>query len=76
MSLVTLRKRKDVKSISLDSNKIRVIEWPVNPVVDAPPKPPSVRIAPPANRTFNNIRRGSVKIFSLFRSAKCRSFNL
>ncbi|CAO2652261.1 Nn.00g005440.m01.CDS01 [Neocucurbitaria sp. VM-36] len=72
MSLVPTRKRKDVHNpliTSRDKDKVRVIEKSTEGLSNVPAKP-QVRPSRPASRTFNNLRRGSFKIFSIFRNGK------
>ncbi|KAF9701458.1 hypothetical protein EKO04_001157 [Ascochyta lentis] len=67
MSLVTTRKRKDVdgaKSSSNEKSKVRLIEHSYDGLLDGTGKPQR------GVRTLNNIRRGGVKIMSMFRSTK------
>ena len=67
MSLVTTKKRKDVecvKSSSNDKSKVRLIEHSNDGMLDSTGKPQR------GVRTLNNIRRGGVKIMSMFRSTK------
>ena len=71
MSLVTTRKRKEVnnpRSITRNKGKIRVIER--SAAGSSSTKLPRVRNATPASRTFSNLRRGSIRIFSIFRNGK------
>jgi hypothetical protein len=72
MSLVTTRKRKDIdyaKSSSTEKSKVRLIEHSNDGLLDGAGKQQRVR-------AFNNIRRGGVKIMSMFRSTKGASFPL
>jgi hypothetical protein len=73
MSLVMARKRKDghnPMTASHDKGKVRIIERSVDPVQEFTNKFPRLRSSLPNTRAFSNIRRGSVKIFSVFRSGK------
>lgn len=66
------RKRKDVHnplSTSRDKTKVRVMEQSTERLLNTSAKP-HVRPSLPATRTFNTFRRGSLKIFSIFRNAK------
>ncbi|KZM23804.1 uncharacterized protein EKO05_0001017 [Ascochyta rabiei] len=67
MSMVTTRKRKDVdvaKSSSDEKSKVRLVEHSYDGLLDGTGKPQR------GVRTLNNIRRGGVKIMSMFRSTK------
>lgn len=71
MSLVTTRKRKGIEKPLLASHekgKVRIIERSVDGHGDD--KLARTRMTTPASRTFNNIRRESFKIFSIFRGGK------
>lgn len=68
MSLVTTRKRRDVdcaKSSSNEKSKVRLIEASNDGLFDGASGKPQRGV-----RTINNIRRGGVKIMSMFRSTK------
>lgn len=71
MSLVTTKKRKVVPNPLLpprDKGKIRVIERSGEGGASA--KVSQRRNDTPASRTVSNFRRGSIKIFSIFRHGK------
>ncbi|KAF2676832.1 kinase-like protein [Lentithecium fluviatile CBS 122367] len=73
MSLVATKKRKDAVPIrvSHDKDKVRIIERRSNERRSSSiTKPPHSRASLPSSRTFSNFRRGSVRIFSIFRSGK------
>ncbi|KAF2711277.1 kinase-like protein [Pleomassaria siparia CBS 279.74] len=73
MSLVSARKRKDAHNAvttSCDKGKVRIIEQAIGAVQEPKDKVPRLRSSIPNTKAFNNIRRGSVKIFSVFRSGK------
>lgn len=68
MSLVPARKRKDIHNpllTSRDKGKIRVVERSADGA-----KPSHSRNGTPASRTLTNLRRGSIRIFSIFRNGK------
>lgn len=68
MSLVTTRKRRDVdcaKTSSNEKSKVRLIEASNDGLFDGASGKPQRGV-----RTMNNIRRGGVKIMSMFRSTK------
>ncbi|KAF2878044.1 kinase-like domain-containing protein [Massariosphaeria phaeospora] len=70
MSLVASRKRKDVHNqitTSNDKGKVRILEKSIE--VD-PSKPARARSSLPNHRAFSNIRRGSIKILSVFKGGK------
>ena len=74
ISLVGTRKRKDGQIPS--SDKVRIIEQSGEQAetpsqkTDTSNRFPRLRTSLPSNRAFSGIRRGSVKIFSVFRSGK------
>ncbi|KAF2124156.1 kinase-like protein [Dothidotthia symphoricarpi CBS 119687] len=71
MSLVTTRKRKSIEKPLLDSHEkstVRIIERSADGHGDD--KLPRARSTTPGSRTFTSFRRGSVKIFSIFRGGK------
>ncbi|KAF9733461.1 Serine/threonine-protein kinase cbk1 [Paraphaeosphaeria minitans] len=71
VSLVATRKRKDVNNpimTSQDKGKVRILERHESHLSGSSVKQAPVRASLPSSRTFNNLRRGSVKIFSIFRS--------
>lgn len=68
MSLVTTRKRRDVdcgKSSSNEKSKVRLIEASNDGLLDGASGKPQRGV-----RTMKNIRRGGVKIMSMFRTTK------
>ncbi|KAF1840323.1 uncharacterized protein K460DRAFT_297172 [Cucurbitaria berberidis CBS 394.84] len=72
MSLVPTRKRRDIHNPALasrDKDKVRLIEKSTEHLLNASAKP-QVRTSLPASRTFKTLRRGSIKIFSIFRNGK------
>jgi hypothetical protein len=73
MSLVATRKRKDArnqKAASHDKDKVRIIQKSDDGPHENVPKFTRLRSSLPNNRTLSGIRRGSVKIFSVFRGGK------
>jgi hypothetical protein len=72
ISLVAPRKRKDANRamVSHDKGKVRIIEHRSKGRSGSFVKPTRPRASLPSSRTFSNLRRGSIKIFSIFRSAK------
>ena len=73
MSLVATRKRKDAHNTittSHDKGKVRLIEKSADGTQEFVNKFPRLRSSLPNTRAFSNIRRGSIKIFSVFRSGK------
>ncbi|KAF1835663.1 kinase-like protein [Decorospora gaudefroyi] len=73
MSLVPTRKRKDAHNqvqLARDKGKVRVIERSTHARSSGSMKNPQGRASTPASRTFTNLRRGSIRIFSLFRNGK------
>lgn len=71
VSLVTTRKRKGIEKpllASQDKGKVRVVEQSAER--HNADKVPHARTTTPASRTLTNFRRGSVKIFSIFRGGK------
>jgi hypothetical protein len=72
MSLVATRKRKDANRVmaSHDKGKVRIIERRSNARSGSFAKLTHSRASLPSSRTFSNFRRGSVKIFSIFRGGK------
>jgi hypothetical protein len=73
VSLVATRKRKDIQNpitTSQDKGKVRILERHESHLSGSSTKPVQVRPNLPSSRTFSNLRRGSVKIFSIFRSGK------
>ncbi|KAF2640152.1 kinase-like protein [Massarina eburnea CBS 473.64] len=79
ISLVTIRKRKDISkpvASSHDKGKVRVVEGrssnsnSLRKSRSLAAKTPQMRASLPSSRTFSNFRRGSIKIFSIFRSGK------
>lgn len=68
MSLVATRKRKDIHNpllTSRDKGKIRVVERSADGA-----KVSRSRNGNPASRTLTNLRRGGIRIFSIFRNGK------
>ncbi|CAE7015031.1 hypothetical protein CFE70_002608 [Pyrenophora teres f. teres 0-1] len=76
MSLVQPRKRKDTHNalqLSRDKGKVRVIERSaalLSSMAGGSSKNPHSRSSTPVGRTFTNLRRGNLKLFSLFRNGK------
>lgn len=76
MSLVPARKRKDVHNLiqpSRDKGKVRVIERSAEGYSSRSTTNLQGRNSTPASRTFTTLRRGSIKIFSIFRNGKSMS---
>jgi hypothetical protein len=74
INMITARKRKDARNprwASRDKDKIRVIEHSRQEMLHSTTKQVQPRTTP-AGRTFTNIRKGSIKIFSLFRGVKSK----
>ncbi|OAL43979.1 hypothetical protein IQ07DRAFT_481246, partial [Pyrenochaeta sp. DS3sAY3a] len=72
MSLVSTRKRKETQnplSTIRDKGKVRVIEKSADGLLGTAGKPHGQSNFP-ASRTFNNLRRGSFKLFSIFRAGR------
>jgi hypothetical protein len=72
IAMIAARKRKDAHNprwTSRDKEKIRVIEDSTQELLNHTAKQGQPRTTP-AGRTFTNIRKGSIKIFSLFRGGK------
>ncbi|KAI8938614.1 hypothetical protein NX059_004486 [Plenodomus lindquistii] len=68
ISLVATRKRKDINSPRLnsrDKGKVRVVERSADGE-----KASRSRSGTPASRTLTNLRRGGIRIFSIFRNGK------
>lgn len=75
MSLVPTRKRKDFHNPgqeAQDKGKVRVVERSVEAHPVATAKRPHARNTTPAGRTFTTLRRGSIRIFSIFRNGKSK----
>ncbi|RYO16669.1 hypothetical protein AA0121_g6104 [Alternaria tenuissima] len=75
-SLVRARKRKEAHNqihLSRDKGKIRVIERSAEGHSSPSTKNLQGRNSTPASRTFTTLRRGSIKIFSIFRNSKSMS---
>jgi hypothetical protein len=73
MSLVSARKRKEAHNptqLSRDKGKVRVIERSAEGHSSGSTKNLHGRNSTPASRTFTTLRRGSIKIFSIFRNGK------
>ncbi|KAF2446007.1 kinase-like protein [Karstenula rhodostoma CBS 690.94] len=71
VSLTVTRKRKDSNNpitTSQDKGKVRILERHGSYFSGSSAKPASNRASLPSSRTFSNLRRGSVKIFSIFRT--------
>ncbi|ORY15965.1 hypothetical protein BCR34DRAFT_464844, partial [Clohesyomyces aquaticus] len=71
MSLVAARKRKDIHNprvTSHDKGKVRIIEHSADATADTLTRFPRLRSNIQSSRALSNIRRGSFKIFSVFRS--------
>ncbi|KAJ4375794.1 hypothetical protein N0V83_001071 [Neocucurbitaria cava] len=72
MSLVPTRKRKDAHNpmmASRDKGKVRIIDRSTDGLLNMPAKS-HARSSRTASRTFSNLRRGSFKLFSIFRNGK------
>lgn len=77
MPLVPVRKRKEAHNqihLSSDKGKIRVIERSAEGHSSLSTKNLQGRNSTPASRTFTTLRRGSIKIFSLFRNSKSMTY--
>ncbi|KAH7064482.1 hypothetical protein BKA63DRAFT_572381 [Paraphoma chrysanthemicola] len=73
MALVHARKRKDAHNprwASRDKGKVRLIEHSGQELLGASAKTTQARNSISASGTFTNLRNGSIKIFSIFRSGK------
>jgi hypothetical protein len=75
MSFVATRKRKDghhTRAASLEKGKVRRVEKSRDGSRESRPKPARLRssLPSPSTRALSGIRRGSVKIFSVFRTGK------
>ncbi|KAF2478298.1 kinase-like protein [Lindgomyces ingoldianus] len=73
MSLVASRKRKDAhnpRMMSHDKGKVRIIERSADGTRETLTRFPRLRSSLPNNRAFSNLRLGSVRILSVFRSGK------
>ncbi|KAF1939844.1 hypothetical protein EJ02DRAFT_244232 [Clathrospora elynae] len=72
MSLVPPRKRKDANALLLtrDKARVRIIGPSADRHSSGSTKTPHGRANNPASRTFTNLRRGSLRIFSIFRNGK------
>ncbi|EUC48132.1 hypothetical protein COCMIDRAFT_88016 [Bipolaris oryzae ATCC 44560] len=73
MSLVPTRKRKEVHNPgqeAQDKGKVRLVERSAEARPVATAKRPYPRNTTPAGRTFTTLRRGSIRIFSIFRNGK------
>ncbi|KAG9193318.1 hypothetical protein G6011_03353 [Alternaria panax] len=73
MSFVPARKRKEAHNpiqSSRDKGKVRVIERSAEGYSSRSTKDLQGRDSTPASRTFTTLRRGSIKIFSIFRNGK------
>lgn len=72
-SFVHSRKRKDSHNVMIGSpekGKVRVVEKTREGTHESQPKLPRLRSTLPNTRAIAGLRRGSVKIFSVFRSPK------
>lgn len=72
MSLVPARKRKDFHSPRLASRnkgRVRVTENSDELLINKPAKH-RMRASLPGSRTLSNLRRGSIRVFSLLRNGK------
>lgn len=70
-NLVPTRKRKDAHNPLLllqDKDKVRLVERSECEIEST--KSPQLRGEAPVSRAFNNLRRGGIRIFSIFRNAK------
>jgi hypothetical protein len=70
--MIAARKRKDAhmpRWPSRDKEKIRVIDHTTQELLNGTSKHVQPRTTP-TSRTFTNIRKNSIKIFSLFRGGK------
>jgi autotransporter adhesin len=75
-SLVRAQKRKEAHNqihLSRDKGKIRVIERSAEGHSSPSTKNLQGRNSTPASRTFTTLRRGNIKIFSIFRNSKSMS---
>ncbi|KAF2821592.1 kinase-like protein [Ophiobolus disseminans] len=73
MALVPTRKRKDIRNprwASRDKSKVRLIEHSGHELLSCSTKPVPARVSSSAGRTLSNIRKGSFRIFSIFRNGK------
>lgn len=73
MSFVANRKRKDDHNMTMtspDKGKVRILEETLDGTHQALSRFPRFRSSLPNTRTFSNIRRGSFRIFSVFRGGK------
>ena len=73
LSLVPARKRKEAHNaiqLSRDKGKVRVIERSAEGYSSGSTKNLQGRNSTPASRTFTTLRRGSIRIFSIFRNGK------
>lgn len=73
MSLAATRKRKDAHNMQVsshDKGKVRIVEKAGDVSTETPIKFPRLRPSLPNTAALRGIRRGSVKIFSVFRSGK------
>ncbi|KAH7371550.1 hypothetical protein BKA66DRAFT_497827, partial [Pyrenochaeta sp. MPI-SDFR-AT-0127] len=78
MSLVSVRKRKDFHNplfVPRNKGKIRVVERPTETPASTSVKPLHARAGLPGSRTFDNLRRGSIRIFSILRNGKSSAPN-
>jgi hypothetical protein len=76
ISLVPTRKRKDAHNpveLTRDKGKVRLIERSAGGLSSSATKNPQSRTSTPASRTFTSLRRGSIRIFSIFRNGKSMS---
>jgi hypothetical protein len=75
MALVHARKRKDAHNPrwpSHDKGKVRLIEHSGQDLLGASTKTTRARNSISASGAFTNLRKGSIKIFSIFRSGKSK----
>ncbi|RMZ66381.1 serine threonine- kinase cbk1 [Pyrenophora seminiperda CCB06] len=76
MSLVPSRKRKDTHNAlqqSREKGKVRVIERSaalLSSMTSGSSRNPHPRSSTPVGRTFSNLRRGNIRLFSIFRNDK------
>jgi hypothetical protein len=76
MSLVSTRKRKEANNpllLARDKGKVRVIERSAEVPSSESAKAARGRNTTPASRTLSTLRRGSIRIFSIFRNGKSTS---
>lgn len=75
MSLVAPRKRKDTHNprwASREKGKIRIVEHSAEGLVNGTTVKTGPRAGTSTGRTFINLRKGSIKLLSVFRNGKGR----